>query len=224
VRREFDVAAEAEYYKKHPPSPWAEESNELVDTLMRFTAGDNWASFLCSRDVLEIGAGECTYLPRLLEKGRPARYVASDIFEDRFNAAREAIGATYSTLEFRTLRADHIDVDNESFDTVLAFGLFHHIPRLGAAFKEINRVLRLGGALIFRDPYVGNPLIWLKYSIIERSENEWPLGRSRTRRMLDLAGFDVERCSRFWLRFPNLPAGPWSTNVGFVAKKTVAIS
>jgi len=193
-------------------------SNELVETIMRCTAGVDWSKYLRDKKVLELGAGECTYLPHLLTKGKPICYVASDIFEDRYALARKVLASEFQNLEFRILRADNIELPDNSFDTILAFGLYHHLPDLLGVFREAYRVLRSGGALIFRDPYAVNPAIYFKYLLIKRSMNEWPLSIRRTKKTLKQAGFSIERVNRFWLRFPRLPGGIWSTNIGFVAR------
>lgn len=218
MTRHFDVEAEKQYYQSHPPAAWKESSGNFVDILMRLTAGADWRVYLNGKDVLELGAGECTYLPYLLTKAKPAYYLASDIFEDRYSAAREALACKFEYLEFRTLRADNIEMPRNSFDTILAFGLYHHLPDMIGAFCQARRVLRPGGVLIFRDPYAGNPAICLKYYLIKRSINEWPLSMHKTRKALKEAKFSIKGIQRFWLRFPWVPAGPWSTNIGFVAR------
>ncbi len=214
----FDIKAERKYYQNSPQS-WKKAPDEAVETLMSFTAGPNWQHCLFGKDVLELGAGECTYLPYLLETAKPSRYLATDIFEDRFKLARNVIASKYPNLEFCVLQAQKIEMPDNSFDIVLAFGLYHHFPNLGQAFRQAWRVLKPGGTLIFRDPYAGNPVILLKFLMIKTSMNERPLSISKTRKLLTQAGFHVERVHRFWLRFPKLPAGPWSTNIGVVARK-----
>ena len=217
MAKQFDIAAEKQYYSNHPPAPWKQALNKSVETLMRLTAGSCWSEYLNSKTVLELGAGECTYVPYLLSKGKPASYLASDIFEDRYSAARDSLAGEFNNLEFGVLHADKIELPDNSFDTILAFGLYHHLPDLADAFHQGHRVLRPGGVLILRDPYDGNPAIRLKYRLINRSMNEWPLNMHKTQDALRKAGFSIVSVSRFWLRFPRLSGGPWSTNIGFVA-------
>ena len=218
MAKQFDITAEKQYYSHHPPALWKEASNESVETLMRLTAGTSWSKYLNNKTVLELGAGESTYVPYLLSKGKPASYLASDIFENRYSAARDSLLDKFSNLKFRVLHADKIELPDNSFDTILAFGLYHHLPNLADAFRQAHRVLRPGGILILRDPYQGNPAIRLKYRLITRSMNEWPLNMHKTQHALKSAGFAIVSANRFWLRFPRLWAGPWSTNIGFVAQ------
>jgi SAM-dependent methyltransferase len=213
----FDIDAERKYYK-HSPSQWKPAPVELVESLMSLTAGNHWVEFIENKKVLELGAGECTYLSYLINKGKPSHYTATDIFEDRFLPAKNHFGNKYTTLDFKVLRADHIEIQDSDFDTILAFGLYHHIPDLKSAFRQARSVLKKGGHLILRDPYAGNPVIKLKYSLIKRSENEWPLSVKKTQNALIESGFKLQRVNRFWIRFPNLCGGPWSTNIGFVVR------
>lgn len=217
-RRRFDERAERAYYATapagHEPMP-----SESVDAFMTLTTGcRDWPKFLDGKDVLELGAGGCALLRGLLERTRPRRYVASDLFEDRMSAARESLERPF--LEFRRLDVLVGDIADGSFDTILSFGLFHHIPEVERAFAECRRMLRPHGTLIFRDPWGGNPVLRLLYRFVfHNSPNERPLLLRRTRTLLESRGFRVNHVGRFWLRFPSLPPGPWSTNVGVCARR-----
>lgn len=220
MKKTFNLSEEKEYYRSGPAS-FRQSPDQLVETLMRLTAGEHWAEFLQQKDVLELGAGECSYLPYVIKHGCPNSYIASDAIDYRYLKAAEALNAQYPCLQFKTIDAMQIDLPDQSVDLVLAFGLYHHLPDLAGAFRQAHRILKPGGILVLRDPYGGNPLIQLKYLIIESSKNERPLTVRSIRKNLVQAGLEVESLSRFWLRFPGLPGGPWSTNVGVVARKPV---
>lgn len=219
MTRRFSIIKEKWYYSRHPKT-YKAEPGIFVETLMSCTAGYNWVDYLRGKEILELGAGECTYVPYLLTKAEPATYTVSDIFEHRYAPAKKALSGKFRNLEFRVLRADKIEVPECSFDTILAFGLYHHLPDLEEAFINANKILRTGGALVLRDPYAGNPMLCLKYLLIKRSPNEWPLSIFKTTHALLKSGFLLERVARFWLRFPRLPGGLWSTNLSVVARKT----
>ena len=220
VRRnqQFDETGERAYYVR-PPSGYRASTPGFVDSFMRLSTGrKDWPAILDGREVLELGAGSCTLLAGLLDRAQPKRYVASDLFEDRLAVAREALDDR--CLEFRELNALDTGFPDGSFDVILSFGLFHHIPELGRAFAECRRILRPGGKLIFRDPWGGNPALWLMYRfVLHNSPNESPLRLRRTRSLLCAHGFRVDHVSRFWLRFPWAPTGPWSTNVAMMATR-----
>ena len=215
--KQFEINKELEYYSS-PQKVYRKENPKKVNTLLTCTAGADWKHYFRRKDVLELGAGECTYIPYIMTETKPTSYIASDIFEFRFESARNNLRDRFDNLEFRVLRADELNVPDTSFDVILALGLYHHIPNLKKAFMDAYKTLRRGGILIFRDPYAGNPAIIAKY-LLERSSNEWPLTVSKCKHLLNEVGFKIEYCKRFWLRFPMLPGGPWSTNIGFVARK-----
>ena len=216
--RRFSVEAERAYYGR-PSSEYAPLPSLVVDQFMALTTGTpEWPELLDGKDVLELGAGGCALLARIVECSRPRRYVASDLFPDRMRAAAEHLGDP--CLQFRELDLLKTGLADGSFDVVLCFGLLHHIPDIGDAFRECRRILRPGGRLIFRDPWAGNPLLWFLHRFVyEASANERPLRLRPTSALVRSSGFRVEHVSRFWLRFPWAPPGPWSTNLAMVAVK-----
>lgn len=191
---------------------------------MKLTMGDNWTDLLLDKTALELGAGECSYLPYIISKSKPACYIASDVFDFRYEHAQSNLKDEFSCLQFQTIDATNIDLNDNSVDVILGFGIYHHIPNLLDAFKEAWRVLKPNGVLAIRDPYGSNPLIYLKHKIHKNSKNEKPLTLNTTKKKLEMADFQIERSSRFWLRFPMLPGGIWSTNIGIVARKPAHVT
>jgi len=213
----FDIRAEREYYKS-PPTDLLITPDHLVEWQMTLCTGSSsWPALLHNQRVLEVGAGECSYLKYFLQRTTPSIYVAQDIFNERLQPAQKF--GNYPGVEFIASDVLHLPFHDESFDLCMAFGLLHHIPNLQDAFSEIARVLKVGGKFIFRDPYAGNPAIWLKFKFSEFSQNEFPLFKRKIKRAIALAGLHIKHLNRFWLRFPRLPAGPWSVNIGGVAEK-----
>ena len=58
--------------------------------------------------------------------------------------------------EFLFIDGHKIPKEDEAFDWVIVNGLLHHLD-LVKSFQEINRVLKSGGFLIFREPLGTNP-------------------------------------------------------------------
>lgn len=214
----FDITAEQQYYDSGPKD-YYESPAALIENLMKLTIGDNWTDLLSGKKVLELGAGECSYVSYIISKSKPASYIASDVFDFRYKHAQSNLKNRFSCLQFQTIDATDINLDDNSVDLILGFGIYHHIPDLLDAFKEAWRILKPNGMLAIRDPYRSNPLIYLKHKIHKYSKNEKPLILNATKKKLEMADFQIEKISRFWLRFPMLPGGIWSTNIGIVARK-----
>jgi ubiquinone/menaquinone biosynthesis C-methylase UbiE len=100
-------------------------------------------------DSLEIGAGTGYFSLNLLQAGAIERATCTDISPGMLatlesNAERLGLSVRTAAAEAETL-----PFADESFDLVLGHAVLHHIPDLGQAFSEFNRVLRPGGTLIF---------------------------------------------------------------------------
>ncbi len=100
-------------------------------------------------DALEIGAGTGYFSLNLLQAGLIGSATATDISPGMLGtleANAERLG-----LEVTTVRAEaeQLPFEDESFDLVFGHAILHHIPDLGRAFSEFERVLRPGATLIF---------------------------------------------------------------------------
>jgi 2-polyprenyl-3-methyl-5-hydroxy-6-metoxy-1,4-benzoquinol methylase len=121
-----------DYYREHFNSP----------AFLRFT-GD-----LRGKTVLDAGCGE-GYSTRLLARSG-ARMTGVDISQKMIDLARqeeerEPLGIRYEVASFSDLSI----FGDASFDTVVSFMALMDGPDLGGASREILRVLRPGGELIF---------------------------------------------------------------------------
>ena len=52
-------------------------------------------------------------------------------------------------VEGRVADAERLPFDDDSFDLVVGHAVLHHIPDVGAALREVLRVLRPGGRFVF---------------------------------------------------------------------------
>ena len=95
-------------------------------------------------DVLELGSGAGVLSTRLLaERGR---LVGVDISAEQVRRAREQVpGARFRHADFTRL-----ELGDGSFDAVVSFYVFNHVPReeLGPLLARIARWLRPGGYLL----------------------------------------------------------------------------
>ncbi len=218
MTKSFDLDAELLYScASLPTSRHITPSHEVNFLLSSCTGRYDWGAILTGKKILEVGAGECSFIPRILEVSKPEKYIATDVFFERMKFARQNINNP--VVEFKQANILSLSFETGYFDAVLAFGILHHIPNLQDALGEIARVLTPGGLLIFRDPCSENPLVWLKFKIMRHSKNEAPLSRRVVKRLFAISGLRIINLRKFWFRFPKLPQGPWSVNIGGMAIK-----
>jgi len=98
---------------------------------------------------LEIGAGTGYFSLNLLQAGVVREATCTDISPGM--VARLGGNARRLGLQVRTARADaeSLPFADASFDLVLGHAVLHHLPDLGRAFAEFQRVLRPGGRIAF---------------------------------------------------------------------------
>ena len=92
--------------------------------------------------LLEVGCSR-GYLTRLVQQ------LAPDTYGIDLNAAAIARGVTDCLA---VMDAQRLGFDDESFDKVFSFHCIEHVPDLGAALREMDRVLRPGGLLLLVYP------------------------------------------------------------------------
>ncbi len=140
-------------YAKSPVS----DPTAYEDTLARVR------TYLKADDtVLELGAGTGSTALKLAEGA--GHYVASDISQGMIDIARAKPGAP-DHLEFRVAGTDASAYQDLQPNTVLAFNLFHLVPNLEAALKDVASMLPKDGLLISKTPAIGEkwyikPMIW----------------------------------------------------------------
>ena len=112
---------------------------------------------LQNQEVLEVGCGSGKVLRSLVEMGAaPARCHGVDLLPDRIDAARLVLPQS----EFRVANAEALPYDDNLFDLVVVFTVFSSILNDQVAqsvAREIERVLRVGGAVLWYDFRFNNP-------------------------------------------------------------------
>jgi len=142
--RYHDVAA-ADYDRKWGISYGAQGRAQVLGKLRR-ALGDDGERF---ERALEIGAGTGYFTLNLLRAGVVESAVATDISQgmlDELSASAERLGVDVGTA---CCDAERLPFPDGSFDLVFGHAVLHHLPDLGAAFREFRRVLRPGGRLAF---------------------------------------------------------------------------
>ncbi len=106
--------------------------------------------------MLDVGCGDGSLLGWTLSRWPDVVATGVDLLPDRVEHAQEAV----PLAEFLVASADDLPFDDAQFDVVSAVTLLSSIPSAAmeeAVAREIARVLRPGGWLIWYDLRYGNP-------------------------------------------------------------------
>jgi SAM-dependent methyltransferase len=97
-------------------------------------------------DILEIGTGTGGMLRTLLDRGYRARGV--EINPDLIAESRRWFGE----LPIQRVSSIELPFAADSFDLVMSFDVFEHIPDSDAHLREVHRVLRSRGQYLIQTP------------------------------------------------------------------------
>jgi SAM-dependent methyltransferase len=107
--------------------------------------------------VLELGCGTGEFTRRVAPSG--AEVVALDISGDLLVKARAKVGAQ---ARFARGNAEVLPFRDGAFDVVYGCSILHHLT-VEVALREVRRVLRPGGRLVFSEPNLANPQVLLMF-------------------------------------------------------------
>lgn len=139
--------------------------------------------------VLEIGCGTGLFT-RLVYQKTKAKITATDLSEDLLEEAREKFPAG----NFIRDDAMNMQFGNESFDVVFGSSILHHLS-LKKSAEEIYRVLKPGGRMVFAEPNMLNPQIFIQKNIpfikkwMGDSPDETAIVRWKYKKLLEQTGF-----------------------------------
>src|SRR3954447_6016713 len=142
--RYHDVAA-AECDAKWGIS-YEEPGRQIVVAKLRKALGEPIRRF---DRALEIGAGTGYFSLNLVRAGLIGELVATDISQRMLDELAESARRLGLEAETACTEAERLPFDDDSFDLVFGHAVLHHLPDLGAAFREFRRVLRPGGQIAF---------------------------------------------------------------------------
>jgi ubiquinone/menaquinone biosynthesis C-methylase UbiE len=142
-------------------------------------------------NVLDLGCGEGLFLKELIGARPGLRVFAADLSREQLLQAKERINAPchfpYFLLQSDALR---LAVKDDLFDKIICINFLINIPSdaaLDTLLREIKRVCRPGGSVIFDIRNRSNPFVRLKYKFArfyDATVKNVPL------RMYDLGGIE----------------------------------
>jgi len=105
--------------------------------------------FARGKTVLDLACG-VGYGSRLLAENGALRVIGGDISRDAIAYARERFADRHTV--YSVMSAADIPIPSSSVDLVVSFETVEHVPDGNRFLEEINRVLRVDGALIISTP------------------------------------------------------------------------
>ena len=106
---------------------------------------------LAGQHVLEVGCGRGVGVEVLLDRLRAAKVSAFDLDPLMVDKAARRLHERGTRVSLSVGDACDITVATAAVDAVVDFGVIHHVPDWRAALREISRVLRPGGLLLFEE-------------------------------------------------------------------------
>ena len=97
------------------------------------------------KKILEIGSGKGVMVDYLLRHNY--NITGTEINDEYINFARKHYG-----IELKKVSGEHLDFEDSSFDIVISFDVFEHIPDTDKHLQEVRRVLRPGGCYLLQTP------------------------------------------------------------------------
>ena len=108
------------------------------------------------KNILDYGCGIGLNTEKYL-KYSPKKITGVDISEVSLKKARKRFKVN-ENVEFKQDNCENLSLKNESFELIYGSGVLHHL-KLDLAVKEIARVLKKDGKIIFVEPLGTNPII-----------------------------------------------------------------
>ncbi|HED13240.1 MAG TPA: class I SAM-dependent methyltransferase [Gammaproteobacteria bacterium] len=107
--------------------------------------------------VLEVGCGSGEYTKYFAEK--ICNLVATDLSDDLLQIAQHNVNRPL--VKFMPEDVHHLTFPSDHFDAVIGNSILHHL-NIEPALEEILRVLKKGGRLLFNEPNMLNPYIFVQ--------------------------------------------------------------
>ncbi len=119
----------------------------------------NLGKFNSQSKILEIGCGTALFTEKIYSAVKPEIY-AIDISPELLEQAQ----AKLPNVKFKVDDAMNLSFADNTFDCVYGSSILHHLD-MNVALKEIFRVLKKGGTIVFAEPNMLNPQIFLQKNI-----------------------------------------------------------
>ena len=128
-----------------------------------------------NKDVLDFGCGIGSITEKVISYG-PRNISGIDISDQSISIAKKRSGELNLNIQYQVQNCEETTLKSSSFDIIYGSGILHHLD-LEKSMKELNRLLKINGSMIFMEPLGTNPLINLyrKLTPGSRTVDEHPL-------------------------------------------------
>jgi SAM-dependent methyltransferase len=159
---------------------------------------------------LELGCGTGVFLEQVARCG--ARVRALDLSMELLARARERVRGV-SNVQLTCGNAEQMPFPDASYDAVYGSSVLHHL-HLERALREVHRVLRPRGTIVFTEPNILNPQVALMFHCgplkghFAVSPDEMAFSRFHVARLLRRLGYARVDVTPFDFLHPAVPE-PW---------------
>ncbi len=128
-------------------------------------------------NVLEIGSN--AFIGWVVARGvKPSKLTCINISESELKLGTDFVKTNKVDfpIEFKIMDANQLQFEDNQFDLVFGGAILHHL-NFENAIKEVHRILKPGGVMIFHEPLAGNPVAKLIRLLtpFARTKDESPL-------------------------------------------------
>ena len=158
------------YYRLHKMASRPEEKGEYSSGYWQDRIRQN-AVEMCREhegSLLEVGCGEGLFLGRMITARPDLDVRGVDEWDEILSKARKRIEAIKPGAELLKADASDLPFEDAFFDTVVCINVFFNmesIRKVSLALREMARVCKRGGRVIFDFRNSLNPLLILKYRL-----------------------------------------------------------
>ncbi len=166
--------------------------------------------------ILEVGCGEGLFLAKLAKENQYLNIVGVDVWRGILLKARRRLQSeNIENVKLSNADASVLPFKDKSFDFVVCINVFFNLPSeevVFASLKEITRVCKTGGKIIFDIRNSLNPLLFLKYKFARYYDVtviNLPLKTYRLKRITAYLGnCGLEITQKIHIGFPNNALAP----------------
>ena len=128
-----------------------------------------------SKDVLDYGCGIGNVAEKVINF-KPKKLVAIDVSGEAIKKAKSETKSEENKIDYRVENCENSNLTSDAFDIIYGSGILHHL-NLNKSLKELNKILKKGGIILFAEPMATNPIIniYRKLTPKARSADEHPL-------------------------------------------------